>query len=246
MNTVRVNGLHSPVFISTNGLKQGNNLSPTQFNVFIDDLLKALQRTDIGIHIDPHRTLNCMAYADDIVLVVSSAHDLQSLLNTTHEWCKKWRVLINGSKTKAVHFRSKGCKATDTHLLLGTMVIDKARSYKYLGIWLDEHLNGDVMIEALKKGGSWALGNLISKTRYNYDLSYSSYTKLFETTVLPILDYSCGSWACVINTNVHQLDQIQQRAARLYCGVPHTTPLVGLEGDIRWCPGGVRRDVESL
>ena len=88
MNAVRVNGVLSEMFQSHKGVKQGNNISPMCFSTFINDLLRALNKCDLGIKIDEFTKVCALAYADDIVLLASSATEMQKLLSILNKWCK--------------------------------------------------------------------------------------------------------------------------------------------------------------
>ena len=52
--------------------------------------------------------INSLLYADDLALVATSPEDLQLKLNLLHEYCKKWKLNINLSKTKIVEFNKTG------------------------------------------------------------------------------------------------------------------------------------------
>ena len=61
-----------------------------------------------------------------------------------------------------------------------------------------------------------------------------------------MLDYGIGIWNISSAEKFEKLDQIQQRAVRYFCGVPRASPILGLEGEMGWVPGVVRRDLECL
>ena len=52
-------------------------------------------------------------YADDIVIISESTDELQIMLNSLNSLCGKWRLTINESKTKVIHFRNKNTLLTD-------------------------------------------------------------------------------------------------------------------------------------
>ena len=80
LSSVKVNGKFSYWFDVTNGLKQGCLISPFCFNLYLNDLIQEINSIGRGIQIgDKH--INMLCYVDDIVLVVSSEHGLQKLLD---------------------------------------------------------------------------------------------------------------------------------------------------------------------
>ena len=46
-------------------------------------------------------------YADDVVVLSETENNLQVMLNTINTWCKKWKLLINETKSNVIHFRPK-------------------------------------------------------------------------------------------------------------------------------------------
>ena len=49
----------------------------------------------------------CLLYADDVALISESEADMQKMLDFTNDWCERWKMNINMSKTKVIHFRIK-------------------------------------------------------------------------------------------------------------------------------------------
>ena len=75
-----------------------------------------------------------------------------------------------------------------------------------MGVTLSCFGDNEHIVEELSKAGSRALGQLIGKTKSNYDLGYSSFTKLFEVGVSSILDYGSGAWS--VGTEYSKLDSV--------------------------------------
>lgn len=68
---VRWDGHSSSDFPCLNGVRQGSPLSPFLFSVYIDYVLRGIVTLDAGCRLGGH-LLNCLAYADDIVLFAPS------------------------------------------------------------------------------------------------------------------------------------------------------------------------------
>ena len=104
--SVRINNLYTQNFDIPIGVRQGDNLSPTLFSIFLNDLAIDIKNLNSGILIDDYN-LTILLYADDIVLLAPSPEKLQKQIDYVHQWCKKWRMNVNSEKTQIVHFRPK-------------------------------------------------------------------------------------------------------------------------------------------
>ena len=92
------------------GVKQGCMLSPTLFNLYLSDLpefLNSSSSTDILLD-DSERPINCLLYADDLVIFSRSANGLQTLLNKLESYCEKTELTLNLDKTKVIIFNNCG------------------------------------------------------------------------------------------------------------------------------------------
>ena len=84
-------------------VRQGDNLLPTLFNIYINDPAEELIIMHLGIVMgDIHICI--LLYADAIVLVSENEQNLQCMLSHVHKWCCKWQMKVNIEKTKIVHF----------------------------------------------------------------------------------------------------------------------------------------------
>ena len=76
------------------GVKQGDVLSPNLFNTFVNDLPKCFVSGD-GPPVIGKKHLNCLMYADDLVVLSLSLDDLQIQLNNLKEYCQEWGLEVN-------------------------------------------------------------------------------------------------------------------------------------------------------
>ena len=100
----KVQNLVYELFSCKTGDTQGDNLSPTLFSIFINDLVQDINNLNLGVELI-NQKLSMLLYAGDIALIGKSPEDLQCMLDTLHLWCKRWRVLLNTDKSKCSHFR---------------------------------------------------------------------------------------------------------------------------------------------
>ena len=115
------------------GVHQGNVLSPTLFNIFINDITTAMTGNHSQSINNNTVQIPCLLYADDIVILSQTKTGLQNKLDRLCDYCSAWGLQINRGKTKVIIFTR-----TDPKLKLffkcGDDIIETTDSYKYLGI----------------------------------------------------------------------------------------------------------------
>ena len=122
----------------------------------------------------------------------------------------------NPLKSNVVHFRQKHVPLSSAIFRYGDYDITTVSSYKYLGVIFDEFLDYTKTATMLAESAGRALGSIYNKYKINRGFGYSTYTKLYESGVVPILDY-CSS-VCGYNV-LDKIDTIQNRAIRQFLGV---------------------------
>ena len=104
-------------------------------------------------------------------------------------------------------------------------------------------MNYEFHSNSMAQSGSRALGSLIAKFKPMKNVSFNSYTKLYETSIASILDYASEIWGKSRGT---QCEQIQQRAIRFFLGVHKFCPLPSMSGDMGWSTCQNRRQLHML
>ena len=73
------------------GVRQGCILSAMLFNLYLNEIPFLLDKQDMEpILLPDSSSLNCLLYADDLVLISSSANGLQNALSTLSQFCRNW------------------------------------------------------------------------------------------------------------------------------------------------------------
>ena len=104
----------SKFFEFNRGVRQGCILSPPLFNLYLNEVPHLLLESH---DTDPAKlpngvALNCLFYADDLVLISASAAGLQKQINILQQYCEKWLLTINLKKTKTLIFQKQNRKST--------------------------------------------------------------------------------------------------------------------------------------
>lgn len=100
---VRSNKELSDSFEVTEGVLQGESLSPLLFLLFIADFEEYFRvRGRVGVNIDGTNDLISAQFADDTVLVSESQVGLSRMLGTLHEYCSLNGLEVNSKKTFCV------------------------------------------------------------------------------------------------------------------------------------------------
>ncbi len=227
---VRINDKMTDWFSAEQGVRQGDNLSPTLFSAFVNSLIGELKSGGVGVKLGDD-CISVLAYADDLVLLSENEPDLQNLLNVLNSWCHRWQLCINLDKTKVMHFRKKTCNKTIFDFTINGVPLEVVSEYKYLGILLNEHLDFEKTAELLSSAAGRALGGVINKVKWNKDLGYQTYSKLIDSCVIPILLYGSGVWGL---KKFKCCEDVILRACRYYIGVHRLAPIPGIQGDMGW------------
>ena len=105
ISQLRINRHLTDIFTVTNGVRQGDTISPTLFNLYTNDLVDELNALKCGVDIDG-RCASILLYADDAVIMSDSEDKLQKMIDCVYSWYTFY---------------------------YGTNVIDYVCKYKYLG-----------------------------------------------------------------------------------------------------------------
>lgn len=117
------------------GVPQGNVISPTIFNMFINVLIEKIDKTCVGYKLNNNESIKILAYADDIVLITEDKQELENMINFVNKFCYETGMKINAKKCGY----ATNCKYPKIPKFNNEEVefLGENKSYKYLGIQIN-------------------------------------------------------------------------------------------------------------
>ena len=136
------------------------------------------------------RYINCLLYADDLVIFSRSAKNLQIILNKLESFCENAGLSVNLDKTKIMSFNNCGKSLNNYLFRYGADELEKVKSYKYLGLIMSPFGNFNLARQELKKVALKALYKLRKEMGNNFRENIKLTMKLFDALISPILFYA--------------------------------------------------------
>jgi hypothetical protein len=81
-------------------VRQRSSLRPTLFNIYINELVRALEQSAAPGLTLLESEVKCLLFADDLVLLSPNKEGLQQHLDLLYRLCQTWALTVNLSKTK--------------------------------------------------------------------------------------------------------------------------------------------------
>jgi hypothetical protein len=214
-------GLTDPIPVSE-GVLQGEQLSPLLFNLFIADMEEFfLAKGCDGIKLSEKQRVMVLLYADDLLLVGDSPADLQKKLRVLSQYCAENSLKVNIKKTKVIVFTRGGRLQHNLKFFYDGEELQIVNSYIYLGVCVS---SSGVFHRAAEQSCSKArqkagvVRNLVTKGRPS---SWSMVTKLFDACVLPTLLYAAPVWSL---RYLDRLERVQTNFFKSTLYLPRNTP----------------------
>ena len=146
---IKLNNKLSNSFNCNIGVRQGDNLSPLLFALFINDFETYLSDKYNGLNslnnlfadvtlndeFETFLKLYILLYADDTIVMAENPKDLQDALNAVSSYCELWKLKINVNKTKIIRFAKRKSSNPNYQydFRLNGEEVELVNDYVYLG-----------------------------------------------------------------------------------------------------------------
>ena len=230
----------SGLFACNMGVRQGENLSPLLFALFLNDFEISLSRKYNGLptlqqlssilgsdDIEFFINMYTLLYADDTLVMAESPEELQLALDEVGCYCHKWGLSINEKKTKVVIF-SRGKVKTQFLFTIGNIDIGTTSDYCYLGLLFNFNGKFSKAIDDRITLARKAMFGLNEKA-VNLLLPPDIHIDLFEKMISPIFLYGCEVWGY---GNVEPMEIFFRKFIKRVLGIERSTPNCVVYGEV--------------
>ena len=188
---------------------QRSILGPLTFNLFLNDMLWFVRKTDICNFAYDNTIESCARSVKDVI------ENLQSDLKIELKWFKDNQMMANPRKFQ---FMILSKNTINKSILKNNKKIESSKSVKLLGLTIDKRFNSEIHINNICKVASAKIEGL-GRIRNRLNLSQANI--LYISFILPRFNYCCLVWMFCSKTLQNKISQIHKRALRIVYNKPN-------------------------
>ena len=210
---VKVDGVCSSSIDVVSDVPQGSVLGPLLFLLYIADLPGLLQNVLVGYADDS--TLHCrIPHPRDRSSLAASLNDDLAVIS---DWCSRWGMLVNPSKTRGMLIScSRTVEPLFPDLVVDGTVVEMVSELNILGVILDSKLAFEKQVRAIAASASRRVGILRKAMSVSRD--FTVVAKCFWASILPVLEYCSPVWMSAATSHLSLLGRVVGQVSRLSGG----------------------------
>ena len=191
------------------GVPQGSILGPLLFNIFLNDMLWFVEKTDICNFADDSTIHSWAKSVNDVI------ENLQSNVKIALKWFKDNQMMPKTGKFQFMILRKN---TINISIVIDNKTIESSKSVKLLGLTIYNKLNFGIHINNICKVASAKIKSL-GRIRNRLNLSQAKI--LYNSFILSQFNYSCLAWIFCSKTLQNIINQIQKRPPRIVHNKPN-------------------------
>ena len=210
------------------GGRQGSRITGRLFSKMMDVLSEELQQTTLGFNFHETLRIPVLLWVDDVLSFAVGEEEQDEILQKVDEFAIKHKLQWGQAKCNVmrVGLHKKNDKRTWN---LGTMQIEEATTYKYLG----DHISNDgkytknIEARKIKTQATTVNINSMASTEILRQIETSVLLELHEKVTIPGLLANAESWS-LLKTESTQMEKIEYQALRNMFDLSLHTPIPAL------------------
>ena len=221
------------------GVHQGSILGPLLFILYVNDLPQSVQKSSVK------------QYADDTTISLS-AEDINTLregleddADNVMKWAENNGLKLNTKKTQLplIGRKKRERELAQVRVLMGKEEVERSKCAKCLGVMLDDGLSWREQVQQVRKKCFIGLAKL---RRLRNVLPSRTKKQLYNTLVLPHLDYCSVVWQECSRELRQMLERVQNYGMRLILSKAPRTHSEELRQELGWTTLERRREVSRM
>ena len=129
------------------------------------EMVEELERESLGVKVSGV-WCGALLYADDIGLIAEAGEELQKMLDMVGRYAEMWKFRFNARKSKVMVVG----KNSSEKLRIGDEEMEEVESFKYLGVWFDQRMRGNVQLEKMVEQAEEWVGKIEWMARVDGEL----------------------------------------------------------------------------
>ena len=190
------------------GTPQGSALSPLLFIFYVNDTPK------------PQPGVLISKFADDMAAWAIQKQEkraeklIQKYLDSLSEWCNKWKIKLNPSKTQVGLFTNSN-HAKEITLNLGRVPLTVSNEIKFLGLTFDRKLTWRHHIDNVRHRMWLRINAIKAISGRNLGMQSKTLIHLYKMWIRPIALYGAPAYYSAAKTHINKIHVIQNSALRV-------------------------------
>lgn len=191
-------------FLVNKGVRQGDSLSATLFNLTLEYVTKKINKKSIRTNGG-----QIIAYADDVVLITKRREIMEEMVQEIVTEGEKVGLKLNANKTKIMRY---GKQTQGEKIKIGGIEFEEVDKYKYLGVMITN--KGDREAEIKEKlfatNKAYHMHKKLLKSKL---LTRTTKMKIYNTIIKPVLMYDAETLT-ITKKEEEQLRIIERKILR--------------------------------
>lgn len=214
---VKIQNDSSRIFNTNVGLRQGDGLACTLFNIALEKVIRQSNINTVGTIFN--KSTQILAYADDIDIVARNFGELKNSFIRIQESAAEIGLKVNIEKTNYMLATTNNTRRQQLgqSINIGDDNFKVTNEFVYLGSKIDNtaHPCSEEINKRITTANKCFYG--LRKHLTSKSLSRTTKLRLYKTLILPVLLYACETWA-VSKKDEIKLETFERRILRKIYG----------------------------